>query len=186
MARIVLTTGGSRSGKSSHAQRTAESLGTRRVFLATSPVTDEEMRVRIQRHQEERRGRGWETIEEQLDLAGVIRQCRSSDVVLVDCLTLWVNNVMFEADKRGETLDEEQIERRAAELLDACRNHEGTVIFVTNEVGMGIVPENALSRRYRDLVGRCNQVVAAGADEVTLLTCGIPTTLKQGNPDVAS
>ncbi len=178
MARIVLITGGCRSGKSDHAQQLAESLQGRRVFVATCPVTDDEMKQRIEQHQRQRRGRGWETIEEQLDPGGTIRRCRDYDVVLVDCLTLWINNLMFEAGKRGDSIDEQQIENAAAELLEACNEHGGTIVFVSNEVGTGIVPLDAVSRRYRDLVGRLNQLMAAAANEVTLLVCGIPLALK--------
>ena len=144
------------------------------------------MVARVARHKHERRQHDWETVEEQIDLAGAILRARTDAVVLVDCLTLWVNNVMYEAGKRGETIEEHEMERLSGEVLDACRRHAGTVIFVTNEVGMGIVPDNAASRRYRDLVGRCNQVMAGSADEVTLVACGIPLTLKGGNGRVAS
>ncbi len=186
MAKIILITGGCRSGKSAHARHVAESLDGRHVYVATCPVTDEEMQSRIARHQHERRQHDWETIEEQTDLAGAILGVRTEAVVLVDCLTLWVNNLVHEAGQRGETVEEHDLERLCGGTIDACRRHGGTVIFVTNEVGMGIVPDNAASRRYRDLAGRCNQVIAAAADEVTLLTCGLPLTVRKGNHDVAS
>lgn len=179
MSAVILITGGCRSGKSAHAQHLAESLGGKRAYVATSPVADEEMRVRIARHRQERCNRGWETIEEQTDLAGAILHAREYAVVLVDCLTLWVNNLMHEADERGETVEEHDVERLCRAILDACRQHRGTIVFVTNEVGMAIVPDNPVSRRYRDLAGRCNQVIAAGADEVTFLVCGVPLALKK-------
>ena len=179
MARVILITGGCRSGKSRHAMTLAESLGGRRAYVATCPVMeDAEMGERIARHQRERAHRGWETIEEAAELAGALREARGFEVVLVDCVTLWVNNLMYGAEERGEGFDEDAMERRCEEVLGASREREGTVIFVTNEVGMGIVPENALARRFRDLVGRCNQVIAAGADAVTLVSCGIPLQLK--------
>ena len=186
MAKIILITGGCRSGKSAHAQGLAESLAGRHVFLATCPITDDEMRERIARHQRERAHHDWETIEEPIEVANAIAQMGSAAVVLVDCLTLWVNNLMYEADKLGRKVEEQEVELFCDRILDACRRHDGTVIFVTNEVGAGIVPDNALSRRYRDLVGRCNQTMAAGADEVTLVACGIPLTLKGENNSVAS
>ncbi len=156
-----------------------ESLGGRRVYLATCPaMDDEEMRERIARHQRDRRDRGWETIEEATDLAGALARAGAFEVVLVDCVTLWVNNLMHEAEAGGGGFDEDAMERRCGEVLEACRARGGTVIFVTNEVGMGIVPENAPARRFRDLVGRCNQALAAGADAVTLVSCGIPLQLK--------
>jgi adenosylcobinamide kinase/adenosylcobinamide-phosphate guanylyltransferase len=185
MSQVVLITGGCRSGKSAHALRLAESLGGERVYVATCLVTDEEMRVRIDRHRRERQDAGWDTVEEPTDVAGAILRAQRYAVVLVDCLTLWVNNVMHEAAQRGVALEEHETQRRCDEILDACRQHRGAVIFVTNEVGMGIVPDNPAARRYRDLIGRCNQVIAAGADEVTLLACGVPLTLKKGKSDVA-
>lgn len=178
MAHIVLITGGCRSGKSAHAQKLAEEIAGRRIYIATCPVLDEEMRQRIERHVRQRTGRGWQTVEEQTRLAEAIASAKASEVVLVDCLTLWVNNLVYDAQQRGEQLSEEEVTVQCHAVLKACREHTGTIILVTNEVGMGIVPENALARRYRDLVGRCNQVMAAGADAVTLLACGIPLVLK--------
>jgi len=174
MATITLVTGGARSGKSGVAQEMAESLPGRRVFVATAPALDREMQERIQRHQDERRNNGWHTIEAERDLAGVLTADGQHEVMLIDCLTLWINNLMFAA---GE-LDEAEVTAKCAELLAACRIRPGQVIFVTNEVGLGIVPDNPLARRYRDLVGRCNQVIAKAADEVILVTCGIPQVIK--------
>ena len=178
MARIILITGGSRSGKSAHAQCLAESLPGRRAFIATCPVIDDEMRERVSLHRAERRKSRWRTIEETLDLAGALRSAKPQRVVLVDCLTLWVNNLMYQAEQRGKTISESQIARHCREVLAACREHPGTVIFVTNEVGMGIVPENAISRRYRDLAGRTNQIIAAASHEVCLVVCGQSLEIK--------
>ena len=178
MARTILITGGSRSGKSAYAQKLAESLPGRRVFVATCPPVDEEMRQRIARHRRERQARHWDTIEETVDLAEALRGTSAYDVVLVDCLTLWINNLMYEAEHEGGQIEEDAVARRGAGVLEACQALAGTVVFVTNEVGMGIVPENAATRRYRDLVGRCNQVIATGADAVRLITCGMPLELK--------
>jgi len=177
MADVVLITGGSRSGKSSYALKRAEALEAGRAFVATCPPVDEEMAARIERHQEQRRGREWETIEERLELDRVLATV-SAPVVVVDCLTLWTSNLMLEAAQKGEDLDEDGMASRCARLLEICAQRDGTVFFVTNEVGLGIVPDNALSRRYRDLVGRCNQTVAAGADEVILTVSGIPVEIK--------
>lgn len=179
MARVILITGGSRSGKSGYAQAMAESLPGPRVFVATCPVVDEEMRQRILKHQRARSAGQWQTIEEPLDLVRVIRDTAATPVVLVDCLTLWINNLMYDAEQHSRPpVAEEQVADLCGEVLAACAAREGTILFVTNEVGLGIVPENHLARRYRDLVGRCNQALAAGADVVTLVTCGIPLHLK--------
>ena len=175
---MELVTGGCRSGKSAYAQRLAESLPSRRLFVATCPVTDEELRTRIAAHQQARRDRGWETVEEQVELAAVFRGHGEYEVVLVDCVTLWVNNLMYYAEQAGRQISERDMAETTRELLAAARQHRGTVIFVTNEVGLGVVPDNAVARRYRDLVGRANQTVAAEAETVTLVTCGIPWHLK--------
>lgn len=179
MARIVLITGGCRSGKSAYAQQMAESLPAKRLYVATAPVTDDEMRHRIEQHQLARRDRGWETLEEQLDLVGVFRSHREHHVLLIDCVTLWVNNLQYVAERQSGRITEADVARQCEEMLDAAGSCPGTVIFVTNEVGMGIVPENAQARLYRDLIGRANQVIAAQADTVTLVCCGMPLHLKQ-------
>jgi adenosylcobinamide kinase/adenosylcobinamide-phosphate guanylyltransferase len=180
MSRIVLVTGGSRGGKSAYAQKLAESLPGPRTFMATCPVIDDEMRERVRKHRQARRSAQWQTIEEALDVAAALRRTKQQRVVLVDCVTLWVNNLMYEAERSGKTVSESQIVRHCRHVLAACREHPGTVIFVTNEVGMGIVPENALSRRYRDLVGRANQIIAAASDEVDLVVCGQVLKIKEG------
>ncbi len=178
MARIVLVTGGCRSGKSRYAQQLAESLPGRRAYVATCPVQDDEMRRRVDAHRRDRAGRGWETIEEPLHLNTTLRDA-DHDVLLVDCLTLWVSNLMLRGEQTGADVDELDIETHAKELMNLCRGRGGTVVMVTNEVGMGIVPDNALARRYRDLVGRLNQTVAREADDVTLVACGLPIHLKE-------
>lgn len=198
MAEIVLVTGGSRSGKSRYAQELAESIAGKRTFVATCPVVDEEMAERIRRHQRAR-GTGWITLEEAVDLPGALCRAAGSSVILVDCLTLWVNNLLYEemlrsaqengaeamnapSDPAGPAaITEDEMEERCREVLRACADLPGTVIFVTNEVGMGIVPDNPLSRRFRDLAGRCNQVIARGADRMVLMVSGIAAVIKGGN-----
>lgn len=179
MARIVLVTGGSRSGKSRYALHLAETLGGPRAFVATCPVLDEETRQRVQRHRRAREGSGWHTIEETTDLAAVLAGDREHEVLLVDCLTLWVSNLMLQAKESGRRLGEDEVERLARELLAEARRRAGTVIFVTNEVGMGVVPATPLGRQFRDLAGRCSQTVAAGVDAVQLVVCGIALDLKE-------
>ena len=178
MAKIVLVTGGSRSGKSRHALRLAESLGLRRAFVATCPPLDVEMKARIARHQADRAATGWDTIEEPIEIARVLAEDKTHDVLLVDCLTLWISNLMHEARPAGRRISEDDVSRLAGELLAACRARAGVVIFVANEVGLGVVPAKAAARLFRDLSGRCNQTIAAGADSVVLITCGLPLTLK--------
>lgn len=180
MARIVLITGGSRSGKSAYAQVMAERLPGARAFIATCPVLDEEMAERIRKHKAARDATRWSTIEEQCRLAGVIRDAARFDVLLVDCVTLWVNNLMYEAEQAGRLLTEEDAVRRCEEVLAASGEFHGTAIFVTNEVSMGIIPDNPTARRYRDLMGRCNQKLAQAADEVILMVCGLPVKIKGG------
>jgi adenosylcobinamide kinase / adenosylcobinamide-phosphate guanylyltransferase len=179
MAKLMLVTGGCRSGKSDYAQRLAESLGTMRAYVATAPAVDDEMRQRIAVHRRARADRGWQTIEEQLDLAAVFRGNADYDLLLVDCITLWINNLMYAAEHAGGEVTEADVAARCEAWLAAAAARRGWVVVVTNEVGLGIVPDNPAARRYRDLVGRANQVIAARAETVTLVSCGIPWHLKQ-------
>lgn len=179
MAELVLVTGGSRSGKSDYARHMAEALPGPRAFIATCPVVDEEMSERIRKHREARSSADWHTIEEPLHIASSLTNVGAFQVFLVDCLTLWVNNLMFQASQARETFTEEDMAVRCDEVLQACSPLQGTVFLVTNEVGSGIVPENEMSRRYRDLVGRCNHIMAHAADRVFLVCCGLPLSLKE-------
>jgi adenosylcobinamide kinase/adenosylcobinamide-phosphate guanylyltransferase len=183
MSRIILVTGGSRSGKSAFAQQMAESIPGPRVYIATCPVMDEEMHRRVERHQEARNARDWDTIEETVDLARVLRDARYP-VFLIDCLTLWINNLMYEAAKAGREVTEEEVAALCRELLSECRKLTATIILVTNEVGMGIIPDNPSARLFQDLSGRAGQVIASGADAVYLVACGIPVLIKGQAPAV--
>jgi adenosylcobinamide kinase/adenosylcobinamide-phosphate guanylyltransferase len=178
MAKIIFITGGSRSGKSIYAQRVAESISGARTYIATCPVIDKEMEDRVRKHKEARQSASWQTIEEVTDLAGALRRSKESEVILVDCLTLWINNLMYEAEQKKKYLDEGVISKRCEDVLGVCSDLTGTVIFVTNEVGMGIVPENASSRLFRDLAGRCNQRMANHADTVIFMVSGLPLYIK--------
>jgi adenosylcobinamide kinase/adenosylcobinamide-phosphate guanylyltransferase len=173
-----LITGGCRSGKSRQALLLAESRGGKRVYIATAPVLDAEMEERIARHREERLGRGWETIEEATDLARALRRCAGFDAVVCDCLTLWVNNLMYEASAEGRAMTEADLTRLCAEVRDVLGCLDALVVLVTNEVGLGVVPADAATRRFRDLAGRCNQEMAAATDEVILMVSGVPVPLK--------
>jgi adenosylcobinamide kinase/adenosylcobinamide-phosphate guanylyltransferase len=179
MSRLILVTGGARSGKSAYAQQLAEALEGPRAYVATCPVTDAEMAERIDRHRQARAERAWQTFEEPVDLPDALAKTLDHPTVLIDCLTLWINNLMYRACCREQTLAEEDVQRHCRVLLDAAQRHPGTVICVSGEVGLGIVPEHREARLFRDLLGRCNQVIAAEADQVTLVACGLPLHLKQ-------
>jgi len=178
MAHLIYISGGCRSGKSSYAQNLAESLPGKRAYLATCPLIDEEMEQRIAHHQQQRIDRGWETIEVPLDLAGAVKQASHFDILLIDCLTLWINNLLYEAEQKEETLTEQMINDQCTELVKVCRKTNQTIIFVSNELGMGLVPADSVSRRYRDCLGRCNQTIAKLANKAIFMVSGIPLTLK--------
>lgn len=166
---IIFVTGGARSGKSSFAERRALKLGGAAVtYLATAEALDDEMAGRIARHRADRPA-GWTTLEVPQDVAPAIREA-TTPVVLLDCLSLLVSNLMLGG------LDDEAVLFEVDATLNAAEHR--TLLIVTNEVGWGIVPENALARRYRDLLGWANQRAAARSDEAWLLASGLPLKLK--------
>jgi len=167
----MLVLGGARSGKSRFAQQWAERWWPRPVYLATAESTDAEMADRIARHRAAR-GARWACVEEPLDVAGaLVRAAALGDGVLLDCLTVWLGNVLV---KEGA----DAAAARQQALLAALQARQRDVILVSNEVGLGIVPEHALGRRFRDLAGWLNQAVAATADTVVFIAAGLPLTLK--------
>ena len=168
--RIILITGGQRSGKSEEAERLALSLAANPVYLATAHVWDDEFRQRVRLHQE-RRGLQWTNIEEEKALS---RHDVSGRVVVIDCVTLWLTNYFFEA----EGADVKDILAQVKAEFDRFTAQEATFIFVTNEIGCGGVSENALQRRFTDLQGWMNQYIAQQADEVVLMVSGIPVKVK--------
>ena len=171
MSTITLLTGGARSGKSAHSLVLAQPYA-RRAFVATAEAFDEEMRVRIERHQEERAGE-YLTVEAPVHLAeAIIGLAGQVDVAIVDCLTVWQANLMYHRGAEAESYEEVE------SLLQLLASPPFDLILVTNEVGLGIVPENALARRYRDLLGRLNQQVAARADTVIFMVSGLPMVIK--------
>lgn len=175
---LLYISGGARSGKSRYAEQRALALAGPRSYIATCPIIDDEMATRIDHHRQRRDGQGWHTIEEPQDLTAALQTTRDSRVVLVDCITLWINNLLYAAETELNTVDEGAIQALTLQMIDAARQGERTVIFVSNELGMGIVPAAPLSRHYRDLVGRCNQTLAAHADEAVFMVSGLPLTLK--------
>ncbi len=169
MKRIILITGGSRSGKSSYAEQLALELSDRPVYLATARIWDAEFRERVRRHQE-RRGPQWTNIEEEKQLS---RHALAGRVVLVDCLTLWCTNFFFDLQS--------DVDRALAEAkaeLDRFTAQDATFILVTNEIGMGGTSENEVQRKFTDLQGWMNQYAASLADEVVLMVSGIPVKIK--------
>ena len=178
MSNLVLVTGGSRSGKSAYALKRALALPVPRAFVATCPVLDDEMRERVRRHQLERQNLKFETLEEPVNLVGAIKRAAACKVILIDCLTLWVNNLLYAEEQAGRALEEDDLAIRCQNVIKACRRNPGTVLLVTNEVGMGIIPDNPLARRFRDLAGLCNSTFAAAADEVWLCVSGILLKVK--------
>jgi adenosylcobinamide kinase / adenosylcobinamide-phosphate guanylyltransferase len=169
---VTLVLGGARSGKSRYAQQLAEQ-SRRVVFVATAKASDDEMRVKIQRHREDR-PKDWLTVEEPLELPKVLAQYElECDVIVVDCVTLFAANLLEAGGEDGVV-----IESRVEALCEALRTVQCAVVVVSNEVGSGVVPEYPLGRRYRDLLGEINQRVARVADDVVLMVAGLPLALK--------
>jgi adenosylcobinamide kinase/adenosylcobinamide-phosphate guanylyltransferase len=175
---LVLITGGCRSGKSAFAQQMAEKHSVPRLFLATCPCLDTEMEERIRKHKEMRSGRGWQSVEEEIHLDRIITGAGDETAIVIDCLTLWISNLLYAAGQQNRELTETDMVPLCEDLAGAARSHQALVIMVTGEVGLGIVPENRQARLYRDLVGRCNQIMAGQADQVFLMSCGLPLRLK--------
>jgi adenosylcobinamide kinase/adenosylcobinamide-phosphate guanylyltransferase len=164
----TLVLGGARSGKSRYAEQVAMASQPPWIYVATAESFDDEMATRIADHKS-RRSRDWQTIDAPLDLAGALAALPRSATVLVDCLTLWLSNLMLAG---------RDIEAEIARLEAAMLAHEAALVLVSNEVGSGIVPDNALARRFRDVQGLLNQRVAARADRVVLVVAGLPMIVK--------
>ena len=179
LPRVTLVLGGARSGKSRHAERLIESalaseLYEGATYLATAEALDEEMKARVDEHRA-RRGSDWHTVEEPLDLSGALAaNADPARPILVDCLTLWLTNIMM----AGRDVDAE-----TQSLVAALQDVAGPVVLVSNEVGLGIVPDSALARRFRDHAGRLNQAVADVADRVLFVAAGLAMTMKDREED---
>lgn len=177
MGDIVLITGGARSGKSSYAERRAAEIGGERVtYVATAQAFDEEMERRIAAHREQRPV-AWTTIESPRAAADAVRGCDTA-VVLVECLSLLASNALLAAEADGEEAAHAAVMAEAEALRAAAMERAGTVIVVTNEVGLGVHPPTQLGRWYRDALGRANQLLAASAVEVVLMVSGIPLRVR--------
>lgn len=172
MKEIVFVTGGCRSGKSSFALDYANRHFIKKVYLATSLALDDEMKDRIRRHQEQR-GSDWVTVEEEKEISKAISSLsKGIDVVLIDCLTMWISNLLLA--NQGQ----EQIFEELEYFIEIIKDSPQSIITVSNEVGYGVVPDNAISRIFRDVVGIANQRVAACSDTVVMTVAGIPNVIK--------
>ena len=169
MGRIILVTGGARSGKSSYAEKLALSLSPNPVYLATARIWDEEFRKRVLRHQE-RRGPEWTNIEEEKELS---HHALSGRTILIDCVTLWCTNFFFDLNA-----DTDLALVAVKEEFNRFTAQDSTFIFVTNEIGMGGTSDNEIQRKFTDMQGWMNQYIAAQADEVVLMVSGIPVKIK--------
>ena len=169
---IILITGGARSGKSQYAERRAVEMGGTPLYVATAEANDEEMAQRIAEHRK-RRGTQWRTIEEPLELSeALLAERGKTDCALVDCLTLWISNLLIRHDDK-------YAREKVEELIVQLPQLNFHLVFVTNEVGSGIVPDNPLARKFRDLAGWTNQRMAQAANEVILMVAGVPIIAKK-------
>lgn len=177
MARNIFITGGTRSGKSRVAEECAQRLGTRLGYLATAQIFDDEMRDRIHTHQL-RRGNSWITTEEPYHLSDALQRMDGQfDAILVDCMTIWLSNLLLQHEEPTREL-EPLILAEVEKLATVLKEMATPVILVSNEVGMGIVPEHPLGRLFRDLAGQANQMLAECADEAWIVVSGMPMKLK--------
>lgn len=168
---VTLILGGAASGKSAYAEKICINSGKERVYWATSQIFDEEMRSKVDRHIVQR-GEGWTTIEEAFSAQSALKNVRADQICLMDCATMWLTNHL---------LAEHDLADKQTDLLTQISNCAADLVIVSNETGMGIVPENALARRFREAQGRLNIALAEAADRVTLVSAGIPLTLKEAN-----
>jgi len=172
MKKTILVIGGCRSGKSSHALNLANQIAGHKIFIATCTPHDKEMEERVLLHKKQR-SRAWTTLEVPVHLSEEIsKNSQKENVILVDCLTLWISNLMLENN------DQENMDGHIRKLVRSLENAQCPIILVSNEVGTGIVPENRLARRFRDIAGFTNQKVAACADKVIWMVAGLPVGVK--------
>lgn len=178
----TLVFGGARSGKSAHAETLAAGFGKEVIYIATAQPGDAEMAARIAHHRQQR-NQAWATVEEPLSLGAAIAQWSGPErLVLVDCLTVWLSNLVFSGKKDfpeiGRIIPPACFHEERADFLQALEQAGGDVILVSNEVGMGVIPQGAISRWFVDEAGRLNQAVAAGCEQVVWVAAGLPVMLK--------
>jgi len=180
LGKIILVTGGARSGKSAFAERLALKIGDgRAAYIATAQAFDDEMTYRIRIHRE-RRGDNWKTLEAPFNAEEKISvAAQMFSVILFDCVTIYISNFLCASDSDDEAELYKNLRGLIEKLIDAALNSNATIIFVSNEVGGGIVPENKLARRFRDLAGLANQMLAANADKVFLTVAGVAVDIKK-------
>ena len=180
MGKIILVTGGARSGKSRFAEQYVARVGQHIGYIATAEVYDEEMAFRVKLHRQ-RRPAEWKTYEAPLDAHVALREAgQECDAVLFDCLTLYMSNIICSLDSIADSHQNYSIAKEKLDaLIDQAKANRGTTVFVTNEVGSGIVPGDHLSREYRDVAGIANQWMARAADEVYLVVCGLAVNVKK-------
>lgn len=180
MGKIILVMGGARSGKSSFAEKLALKIGNgRAAYVATAQIFDDEMNFRVKLHQS-RRGDNWRTFEAPFAAEKKISEAAENfGAILFDCVTIYVSNFLCASELDDEKILYENLRGLIQKLIDVAKNSDATTIFVTNEVGGGIVPENKLARRFRDLAGLANQLLAAQADKVFLTIAGIAVDIKK-------
>lgn len=174
MGRLIFITGAVRSGKSSFAIKLAKESNKQIVFLASCNPLDEEMKKRVKRHRQQR-PKTWKTVEEPIEVAAVIEKAKKNQLIIFDCLTLWISNILLKDQK--QTL----IKKRIIGLIEVLKHTPATVLVVSNEVGWGVVPENKLARSFRDIVGITHQQIAKVSDEVYLIVAGQQLKLKGGS-----
>ncbi len=181
MGRLILVTGGARSGKSTFAEEYAAAKGTKIAYIATSQIWDKEMAFRVKLHQE-RRPANWHTYEAPFDAHESVKEAAAEgcDMILFDCLTVYMSNLLCSLENIEDSQANYQlVQEKCQAVIDAVKESQADMVVVTNEVGDGIVPENHLAREFRDLSGLANQLLARKASEVYLVVAGIPVNIKE-------
>jgi adenosylcobinamide kinase / adenosylcobinamide-phosphate guanylyltransferase len=171
MKKIIFITGAVRSGKSSFSVEIAKKSKKQVIFLATCKPSDGEMKIRVKKHQQNRPS-NWQTIEENLDISSVFKNTDSKNIILIDCITLWISNLLLYG------LKEKDIFKKVENFITTIKETDSSIIIVSNEVGWGIVPENKLARTFRDIIGITHQKISQASNEVFLMVSGIPMKIK--------